>query len=365
VHSANTSDGPIGAEALQAALKKREPKRILVLCRDFVGDIVNSTGALHSIAQRFPNAEITLYIGHRGAPVVENAPFAHRIWIRKRKFIGKAEFVLRMRMARFDLGVILDDSNEKILLVALGGVRLRVGVRKKKYFGLFTASVTWSREKHDLFDPLQGVLNLLGCEPDVSPHLYPSPADVERANQVFAKYHGQAQPCVGLHVGATSMSKQWPPERFAELASKLQTMGVLPLLLCGPNERGLAAAVQEAVPQQPPPIVDDSLTILQFASFLSRLDALVSGDTGPAHLAAAMGVKSVVIFGSTHPHRFYPFGEGHTILYHPTTCDLYAGVCAAKEDDKDACDQRCTRAVSAEEVVAALSELSVLPQVTL
>ena len=111
------------------ALNSRPPSRILVMLREHIGDVVNSTGALLEIRECFPNAHITVEAGERTVGVFESFPAVNEVWSRPthQGLRGKLAFIRRVRRSRFDLGVILDDSNSYVVLLALARVPLRVG----------------------------------------------------------------------------------------------------------------------------------------------------------------------------------------------------------------------------------------------
>jgi ADP-heptose:LPS heptosyltransferase len=120
--------------------------------------------------------------------------------------------------------------------------------------------------------------------------------------------------------------------------------------MCGPGEEALLEGLN--VPHLPTPP-----NILAFAAMLKRLDVLVTADTGPAHLAAAVGTPCVVLYGPTHPERYQPWPTEppHELLRHPSPCDHYGAGCAFK--DAGICTQKCMGAISASEVHAAVDRL--------
>lgn len=346
--AATPVEGAVGGEKLRRDLAARPPRKILIEARDHVGDAVNTTGAVAAIVERFPGAEIILEVGAGAARVYDNFPGLKAVWPRKRHqgIPGKIAFAQKLRRERFDLAIILDDSNEKIRLTAMGNVPMRVGVRKTKHFELYSASIPFDRERHDLFDSLRGVLGLLGCRLDLRPRLYPSAADREAANDAL---EGIGGPIVLMHVAASEQKKQWPIERFNQLAAGLLNVAT-PVFIAGPGEGDLLAKAEGC------PVITKQLTILQYAALLEEVQCLVTGDTGPAHVAAAVGIPAVVLYGPTDPHRFHPFGTNHKLLYHAYGCSFYDGLCAAESEGRR-CDNGCMRSIAVDEVQAAVMDL--------
>ena len=154
-------------------------------------------------------------------------------------------------------------------------------------------------------------------------------------------------PRVGLQLGAAlGPAKLWPPARIAALASRLEARGIHPVLLGSPEARGLADAVQAAAAGPIRSLVGRDRPAL-LAALLAELDALVGADSGPAHVAAAVGVPAVTLFGPTDPRLTAPLGPGQQALWHQPAC----GPCFLRECP---IDHRCLEAIEVAEVEAAV-----------
>lgn len=306
------------------------------MCREHLGDVVNTTGALLQLRQLFPTAYIVAEVGERTVGVLENFPI-DEVWARPthQGLLGKLSFVRRLRKGRFDLCVMFDDSNVMVLLAKAAGIPDRVGVYKSKHRGFFTKSVPFDRSGHDIFDSLVGVMKLLGSDvPDIRPRLFLTEA--EKVDVRGAR--------VGLNVGASDRRKMWSEENWAVLADYLEGC----CLVFGPGEEDLAQRIHDRSESKPPLILGlDS--VLQTASALSQLQLLITADTGPAHLAAAMQTPTIVLYGPTDPRRFAPYGGLSTAIQGKFDCSLYEGVCASGP----VCDQRCMDSIEPSEVLAA------------
>lgn len=332
--------------SLRRSLLERPPRRIVVIARDHLGDLVNTTGALGSIIRRFPDAEVEVEAGERNIDVFRGFPGLARLRTRplRQGLGGKAKYVRALAKDRFDLAVILDDSNEKVLLASLAGIPRIVGVRKTKHFTRFTASVPYDPNGHDMFDSLKGVLGLLGAEPDVAPKLYPSGADLETATRFLAG----SRP-IGIFVGASEERKRWATERFVEVADRLIGEGLDVVILAGPNEAALLEGFSPGIRR-----IYGLSGPLALAALIGGLRALVTVDSGPAHVAAAMGTPAVVIFGPTQPSRFAPYPGGQEIVHAGLSCDIYRDHCGVAPAP---CDLRCMRSIGADEVASSVLRL--------
>ena len=177
-------------------------------------------------------------------------------------------------------------------------------------------------ERHQLRD-YDRLLRAMGSKPDPTalPRLEPGRAAAERAAAALADAGGDAEPRVALFAGtAFGPSKRWPAERFGELARRLVEDEGLPVaLLAGPGEEELAAKVAAAAGVAPP-ILGPDLDLAELAALLARFELLVTNDSGPMHLAAAVGTRCVALFGPTDPRRTAPLGEGHQVLWTNRWC---------------------------------------------
>lgn len=297
------------APGLLEDLAANPPRRIFAPGREHVGDVANLTGPLKGLRELYPDAEITVEVGERTTGVLENQTSFNHLWARptRQGLTGKLRHIQRLRHARFDLAVLLDDSNDLVMQAMLGGIPRRVGIwRGKKYEAMFQGWVRYRPDIHEVRDHGEELLRLLGlgpnrCNPEVKPSL-----DDEAAAQRIWEQAGR--PRVGIHPGASDAKRQWRSESLREVAD---AFGDSIVLLAGPGEEKLVDAID---PDRVYPRVADGLSVLGFASLLGHLDVLVGMDSGPMHLAAIMGTQVVALFGTADPRHTGPVGTGHRIL---------------------------------------------------
>lgn len=289
----------------------RPIRRILAIAREHIGDLVNTTPYLRALQDRFPEAQITVDVGRSAAPVLVGFPGLAAVWARDKHegLGGKLRFVRRIRRERFDLAVIFDDSSRFVLECFLARVPIRVGVFRKRFSGLFTRKVDYSRERHDVFDPFNDLMATLGAPiSDPRPRLYPSEADVAKAEAAFKDREEKGRGLIGLNPATVRPYNRWPAANWAALADLLAEAGSVPVLLGPPSE---ADAHREIASMATAPVLDwtGRFSILELYEVCRRLPGLASVDTGTAHLAGAVGTPVAVLYGVTEPHRFRPFGD--------------------------------------------------------
>ncbi len=161
---------------------------------------------------------------------------------------------------------------------------------------------------------------------------------------------------IGIHPGVGHSSKRWDPDRYAQVGDRLQQRGAARVILtAGPGEEALVSRV--ALQMRSAPIVIPPLRANELAALLSRCDLLIAGDTGPLHLAAALGCPTVALYGPSDPVRVAPVGHRHQILKKPCVCGWEPGLYFNRRCP----DVPCLGAIAVEEVVAAALSLLASP----
>lgn len=328
-----------------------QPSRVFVFLREHIGDVVNSTAALYCLRQRFPNAYLCVEVGERAVEVLQNFPGIDDIWVRPmhQGLRGKLRFIRRLRRGRFDLAVILDDSADMVLHAWLAGIPVRVGVRRKRRFErLYTAFVPHDPSRHETLEHFRHLVQVLGCDTsDYRPRLYPSSEDARIAEaELYSAGWDGSTVLAGINPGASREHRQWFPERFAQVCDTLSERGRQCVVLGGSGDKELAEQIL-AHCRSRPLVLTGRLTILQLAALMPYLRVLITADSGPMHIAAAMGTRVVALYGRSDPAYTGPFGEGHIILRHPEPC---IG-CTA---ERCVHDRECMKRISVEEVVTAI-----------
>ncbi len=316
-----------------------EPHNILVIDFGQLGDVVLSLPALSAIRQRFPHARITVAVGKPGAPVVELSGYADatmavdRVGLRDGSkllaIMHIARFAKEVRQAKFDFIIDLHSLSETNLLGFLSGAPHRLYARRPgrslDYLSNFRPQPPIednSPSKHAI-DRYLDVLIPLGIKDAPRfPRLPTRPADDAHIEQLLRKEGAhQETMLVGLFPGAGHPGRRWPLERFGELAEMLvRNDGVRVIAFAGPEERALVKEMRARLPRST--VFFDKLTIPQLAAALVRLSAFVTNDTGPMHIATAVGTSVVALLDRPTPNSFVPIEERHRVIYSRTIKEL-------------------------------------------
>ena len=311
------------------------PRAIALVKLSALGDVVHTTPVVEALADAFPAARLTWVVERPAAPLLAAHPrlddvvtIDTRAWRRVRT--PPAALALartlrdlrqRLRAARFDVAVDLQGLMKSGAVTAATSAPLRIGFaagfRRERMNGLFTnRHVTPPPAARHVVEQYLALLEPLGVRsPRVVFRLPARAAADGRVEEFFAevglKPHGRV---VVLNAGAGKPAKCWPVDRFADLATRVaREAGARVLVLWGPGEEEAGRAIAEAsgAVLAPPTDVETLVAVVRRASLM------VAADTGPLHVAAAVGVPCVGLYGPTSAERNGPYGAGHRTVSAP------------------------------------------------
>lgn len=298
-------------------------QRIAVLRALYLGDLLCAVPAFRALRRRFPAAEITLIGLPWAADLVARLPYIDRLL----PFPGyagiteaaydparTADFMAAARAAGYDLALQMHgDGSITNGFVAELGARTSLGYRRGADERL-RSTLPYRSDEHEIQRWLR-LVDVLGAPIDDWSLEFPIRADEHAQAAALLDQAASDRPLIGVHAGAKDAARRWPPERFAALADTLaEQTGARIVLTGGASEREITRAVSD---QMRSPALDlaGQTDLGTFAAVLSRLDLLVTNDTGASHLAAATGTQSVVLFGPTRPEHWAPLDrQRHCVI---------------------------------------------------
>jgi len=339
-------------------------ERILIVKLSAIGDIIHTLPAVSALRRAYPNAWLAWMVEKTGANLLRGNPdidelitIDTRAW-RANWWVGlrHAWYVTRhLRSASFDLCIDFQGLLKSALFVYLSGAPQRLGFARQRCREPLSALLTnlhgpsRDPEAH-IVDQLVELLQPLGVRTGERRFTIPvSDAEEHFAARVWRELgFTSGVPVVVLNPGAAWETKRWGEVNFARLNDTLiRRYQVKTLLTWGPGEEPLVQRIVRATSYTP--AIAPATTLLQLAALLSRCAACVSGDTGPLHLAAAMGTPTVALFGPSNPQRNGPYGPGHMVLHHMLPCsNCYQRTCNHWE---------CLPGIEIETVVQAVGRL--------
>lgn len=294
--------------------------RALVLRTSALGDVVLTTPFLRSLAAHL-GGPVEVVTSPPFAPLLEGLPFVSKVWRWERdQGVGSLARSLA-EGGPFDLVVDLQNKARTLALLLRLSAKQKFRLVKRK--GLRGAIGSLFGGGPILHDKAAAALYFEAVEPlgmapdDLRPQVALHEDAVAAAAKVAARANGA--PIVGLAPGARWALKRWPPGRFAEVGAALQAEGAEILLVGGPQDR---AEIDRVLAHLARPALGDTaaLGLSDLAALLARLDLLVSADSGPAHLAQAVGTPVVSVFGPTSYRRWGPAEGAGGVVALPLAC---------------------------------------------
>jgi len=335
--------------------------KIVVRAPNWVGDAVMSVAAFRELRSLFPNAHLTVVSKPGTSDIFHDADFVDEVLVYERRGLSSVwQPVRAWKQRRFDLALLFQNAFEAAAISFLARVPRRIGYDTERRGFLLTHSVSspsWKNERHEIFY----YLNLVGelartlpgtqsAAPEPQFQIAVSAERREAARKILAAHADADKPFVLLCPGSVnSRAKRWPHERYASLADQLSEWGVTVALIGSPGELEVSKQVL-SLARRPPVLLTGKTSVAEVTALISIADVLVTNDTGPAHIGAAVETPTLVIFGPTNPLTTRPYGPAGEIIRHPPDC----APCMLRDCP---IDHRCMTAITPEEVFARTTQL--------
>ena len=300
-------------------------RRILIIKPSSMGDVVHALPTLAALRGRYPHAHIAWLVKREWAGLLERAEGLDAVWPVESGVTGWLAAVPRLRAAGFDLAVDLQGLLRSGAMAWLAGCPTRIGFANAREGSplFYTDRVPVPTLDMHAVDRYLLVAAKCGAPAQGAPEfrLRPLPADRQEVAGLLSR-HGlsQHEPWIGVNVGARWLTKRWPPEFFASMMDHLQEKGVgRVVLIGGPEDQAAAQAVKRLMRTVPVDLCG-ATAIGLLPALLETAGVLLTNDSGPMHVAAAVGTPVVALFGPTSPVRTGPYGAGHQVLSNPVPC---------------------------------------------
>jgi len=340
---------------------KSDPENIVLIRTDRIGEVLLSTSAVDMVKNRYPSAQITFVTSEYARPLVEDRKdlkeiltadtFTRRGWLKR-----AVELSRRLKAGHFDMAVVMNPHKMLHLAVFLAGIPVKVGYDRKWGF-LLNRKIKDRREegeKHEI-EYTADLMKTAGFGGKIKGPRLPVDAGKKSAVEIMIKEAGigSGKPIIAIHASSSNPSKMWPKEKFAGLIRKTKKNIDAEIALIG--DKGSYEVCRDIISlsgQQRCANLCGKMDLKELAVFLSMSAVFVGNDTGPMHMAAALGVPVVAIFGrniaGVGPKRWGPWGEGHIVFHRHDSC----GKCY---DEACPFEHKCLQDISADEVYDALN----------
>ena len=340
----------------------RKGKRVLIVRLDRIGDVLLSTPVIKAVRDVCPDGYIAFMARRYTKDILEGNPYLDEVIVydktgRERGLVRNLSFIRSLRRKKFDIALILHPTKRTHLLVSLAGIPETVGYNKKWGF-LLTTKIP-HRKQHGLKHEIDYTLDILrytGLEPKDRTLYMPVNSRSEKKIEELFKEEGMKKSDISIAInpGASCVSKRWAPEKFAKVAKGLiEKYGAKVVVISGAQDKELGDKVSSLLGKNCINL-SGKTDLADVASVLRHVKLFISNDSGPVHIACAVGTPVVAIFGRSDrglsPKRWGPTGERDTVLHKDAGCDD----CLAHNCNKGF---KCLEAVTVDEVLAAADKI--------
>ena len=290
-------------------------ENVIVSCPNWVGDLVMATPTLRALRTAFPHAHITYFCSSYSSGIIENTPWCDEIilWNKRSGIRCFGELLKTGRILRerhFDTGILLTNSFSSACAFYLGKVKRRIGYGRDFRSFLLTDDIKPLRDNKGFvsvpaIEYYLKIAEYLGCDTsNKKMELSIDEDSLRKAEGIFAR-HGvdTTRKVVALNPGAAyGPAKCWPAEYYAETGRWLaEEMKAEVLVLGAPSERKIAEKVASSMKYPSKRIFLENISLKVLKALIGRLDLLITNDTGTRHIACALEVPVITIFGSSDP----------------------------------------------------------------
>lgn len=331
-----------------------EVRRLLFVKPSSLGDIVHAMPVLDVLRRHYPAARITWLVKREWADFVGRVEGVDEIVSVGPALGGWAGAVPRLRAAGFDLAIDLQGLLRSGAMAWLSGARYRIGFANAREGSpcFYTHRVPVPRSEMHAVDRYLLITDAMGAPRSESPRFRfkLSAEDVSMVDDLLGERNlGRDARWIAMNVSARWPTKRWPVQSFAALIDELTAKGLGPVVLFGaPSERDSAADVSRLTASSPINLVGQ-ISVGLLPALLRKAAVLVTNDSGPMHVAAAVGTPVVAMFGPTSPARTGPYGAGHQVLRTAIPCSpCFSRRCA------NANQLECLTAITVTEVFSAV-----------
>jgi predicted lipopolysaccharide heptosyltransferase III len=335
-----------------------EVQKVLLVRLRSIGDTVLATPSLAALKRFLPNVEIDILVEDWVAPVLNNHSHVDNVVVLERGgLMGRARVARELRSANYDVVYNLHGGTTATFLARATGARHRVGFKTYQYAGLHNHQapsplLLWGQQKTHSVEQQLALLGWTGVPVTDRPRtqLGVSPEATETINRSLAEAGLQDCRIALIHPAAAFATKQWATENFARVVEFVTTRGFAPVAIAAPHE---SAVIEKLVSAASVKIVTFDLSLPEVTALAARSQLFVGNDSGIAHIAAAVGTPSVVIFGSSNVAHWRPWNSAAAeVVFEEMACQPCHGYFCEKFDEPE-----CILRVPVTRVTAAIDRL--------
>ncbi|NLV92763.1 MAG: glycosyltransferase family 9 protein [Firmicutes bacterium] len=332
-------------------------RNILIVRMSAIGDVIHALPVARALKKADPTVRITWIVEKLAYDLLTNNPdIDELIFFDRPKFTSLSGFAQNapsftkyLRSKKFDLSLDLQGLFKSAAIVKMAGASTRLGYcNMREMSWLFSRPVCGPHIEGNIIDRYLDVLRELGIEPG-PPEWVINVTEEERANAEAAMREAGGDPnspYIVMASGTSWQSKCWPVESYGELVNRILSEYDVQIVLIGSG--GDTPMAQGILSRTEGPVYDltGKLTLKELAHIHRQSRLFIGGDTGPMHLAVAVGTPVVALFGPTDPRKYGPYGPEHIVVRTEVDC----GPC----HKRTCANPRCMESITPEQVFAAV-----------
>lgn len=335
-------------------------KNILLMNVNWLGDVLFSTPTIRALKRNFPQARISVLIHPRCREILEGNPSIDELITYDeegihRSFIGKLRLIFYLRKKRFERVYILHRSLTRAIIAYLSGIPKRIGYRYRKRALFLTDNFKLPLSNLHRADFYLGILNSSGIEvkgDDKKLEFFITDKERQGIKEIL-KTEGirYDEDFIVINPGANWLPKRWPKENFAELADILIEKYSKRVVITGSKKDSALADEIARLMKNRPVILAGKTTLKELGGLLERASLVISADSGPLHIAIAMGIKAIGLYGPTSLNITGPYRNNHIL-----TIQKMIG-CKIPCYNVDCTDNRCMKTITTGDVLKEVEKL--------
>ncbi len=330
-----------------------EPQNFLIRMPNWIGDLVMATPVLSDLRAAFPKASITAMCKKPLCDLLEKDEAIDELFCFTRptsSFSRREEYrdiIAKIRAGKYDVGILLTNSFSSAWWFWQGNVKRRIGYSAHFRKMLLTDPLRFSEEKEHQLITYKKILSPLGISvSQTPPRLYLAEKEIEESKTLlYQRGYIKGKKLIGINPGAAyGSAKCWPPERFRALAMRLLLETDAFVIFFG--DAATASLVKEISQGLPERVIDLAgvTSLRELACIIKDCSVLVTNDSGPMHMGAALNVPLVALFGSTDEELTGPYGKEKSVIRKKVKCSpCFKRVCPI--------DFPCMKGISVDEVI--------------
>ena len=329
---------------------------------DRIGDVLLSTPVIKAVRDAYPESHIAFMVRPYAREIVEGNPYLNEVIIydksgSEKGLIGNLKFILALKKKDFDLALILHPTARTHIVTFLAGIPERAGY-DRKWGILLTKKIPHTKHlglRHEI-DYTLDLLRYVDVKVAEKKLFMPiAPESEKRVGGIFNRYGiKESDAVITINPSASCVSKRWSAERFAKVCDRLAgDRGARIIVISGADDKNFGDRVAGSMRQRSVNLSGQT-SIADVASILKRSRLFISNDSGPVHIACAVGTPVIAIFGRSDrglsPLRWGPTGARDIVLHKDAGCDI----CLAHNCNVGF---KCLQAISVEDVLAAADKI--------